>query len=224
VRAGPADEARRSPPAGQRWWAEWFSLTFGRPGTPAGVSTIVLLPAQGRAWYLAALVRPGHGLVSVVDLAQGIPMQGLRLRAGNLWVDHVCEEPLRQWTVVNETYGVALDDPDDALGRAYGDPVPVAFDLEWYATGEPIAAQPEGYAVDGRVHGAIELRDGLVELDDVPGRHEHRWGPWPFPDDPADRGVAAARAPARLESDAGAIGWEAALGPLGWSWRRRGLP
>ena len=44
-----------------------------------------------------------------------------------------------QWSIGNETYASAIDDPDDALGRAYGDPTPIAFDLEWYATGDATA-------------------------------------------------------------------------------------
>ena len=50
----------------------------------------------------------------------------------------------RRWSSgrsANETYAAALDDPDDALGRAYGMPTPIAFDLEWYATapaGRPV--------------------------------------------------------------------------------------
>ena len=42
-----------------------------------------------------------------------------------------------QWTVANEAYAVALDHPDDALGRAHGRPAPVAFDIEWYAEAAP---------------------------------------------------------------------------------------
>ena len=36
----------------------------------------------------------------------------------------------------------ALDDPDEALGRAYGAPSAVAFDLEWYAGGPPVRCRP----------------------------------------------------------------------------------
>ena len=54
-------------------------------------------------------------------------------------------------------------------------PSPVAFDLEWYATGEPTAAA-DGYAQDGVVHGTIELAGGPLHLTEVAGRRWHRWG------------------------------------------------
>ena len=57
------------------------------------------------------------------------------VKAPGLWAEHTCDAPMQQWTVANETYATALDDPDDALGRAYGVPTAMAFDLEWYATG-----------------------------------------------------------------------------------------
>ena len=56
------------------------------------------------------------------------------VKAPGLWAEHTFDAPMQQWTVANETYATALDDPDDALGRAYGVPTAVAFDLEWYAT------------------------------------------------------------------------------------------
>ena len=42
-------------------------------------------------------------------------------KAQAMWAEHVCEAPFEQWTLGNETYAVALDDPDEGLGRAYGD-------------------------------------------------------------------------------------------------------
>ena len=46
----------------------------------------------------------------------------LLVKAHGLWAEHMCDAPMEQWTVANETYAAALDDPDDALGRAYGQP------------------------------------------------------------------------------------------------------
>ena len=65
---------------------------------------------------------------------------------------------MEQWTVANETYAAALDDPDEALGRAYGTPSAVAFDLEWYAGGAAGGAPGgDGYEQAGVVHGVVEL-------------------------------------------------------------------
>ena len=55
------------------------------------------------------------------------------VKAEALWAEHVCDVPFEQWSIGNETYAVELDDPDEALGRAYGARRPIAFDLEWYA-------------------------------------------------------------------------------------------
>jgi hypothetical protein len=82
---------------------------------------------------------------------------------------------MEQWTVANETYAAALDDPDDALDRAYGTPSPIAFDLEWYATREP-TARADGYEQEGVVHGTIELAGGPLLLAEAAGRRWHRWG------------------------------------------------
>ena len=57
-----------------------------------------------------------------------------------MWADHVCEAPFEQWTVRTRRHAVALDDPADALGRAYGEAAPIALDVEWYATGSPTAS------------------------------------------------------------------------------------
>ena len=78
-----------------------------------------------------------------------------------------------QWSVGNETYASALDDPDDALGRAYGIPTPIAFDLEWYATGAASnrrrSCGTDGYEQVGVVHGPIEvLGEPTIELVEIP--------------------------------------------------------
>ena len=69
-----------------------------------------------------------------------------------------------------------LDDPGEALGRGYGTPSAVAFDLEWYATAPAVALGPgDGYRQDGVVHGIIELAGGPLVLTEAPARRWHRW-------------------------------------------------
>ncbi len=72
-------------------------------------------------------------------------------------------------------------DPNDALGRAYGDPTPIAFDLEWYATdaARSLVAHDEsvdGYEQEGVVHGVIDvLGEPRLELAEIPAHRWHRW-------------------------------------------------
>jgi hypothetical protein len=146
-----------------------------------------------------------------------------------MWAEHTREAPMEQWTIGNETYAASLDDPDDALGRAYGDPTPIAFDLEWYATGTavPLELSPDmsiGYEQSGVVHGAIEiLGEPTVELTEVSAQRWHRWtsgpvadgppagfGPLPLPDAVAHTGV---RAPFRFPDGSRS---DLVLTPTGW--------
>jgi hypothetical protein len=77
--------------------------------------------------------------------------------------------------VANETYAVALDDPADARGRAYGTAAPLAMDLEWYAAGAPTPV-PDGYEQPGEAHGTVELEDGALEVTAARAHRTHRWG------------------------------------------------
>ena len=93
-----------------------------------------------------------------------------------LWADHHCEAPFEQWTVRNECHAVTLDDPTDALGRAYGTAAAVAFDVEWYAAGRP-AALDGGYVQAGEAHAVIEVAGGPIEVVG-PAARSHTWGPF----------------------------------------------
>lgn len=147
-----------------------------------------------RAWYWAALVGTGRPVLHVTEwdipLRPGAPAV---LKTHQFWAEHLCEAPLEQWTIGNETYAAALDDPDDARRRAYGEVAPVAFDLEWYATA-PARPHPGGFQQDGVVHGLIEGRPHH-ELHEVPARRWRRWGselgPLTLPDAYAHTGARA---------------------------------
>ena len=167
----PAGDEKAHPGVAEEEW----TFSFWEPdGSAGGMVVLRLRPAEKTCWYWAALVRAGLPLLHVVDWDAPLPRANLTVRAEGLWADHVCEAPFEQWTVVNETYAVALDDPADALGRAYGTVAPVAFDLEWYAS-SPARTLAEGYEQSGEVHGAVELGDGPMELTAATAHRTHRW-------------------------------------------------
>ncbi len=76
--------------------------------------------------------------------------------------------------MANETYAVALDDPDEARGRAYGTAAAVAMDLEWYATTAPTPIA-DGYEQAGEVDGTVELEEGALEVVAAGAHRSHRW-------------------------------------------------
>lgn len=102
------------------------------------------------------------------------------VKAPEMWAEHHCVAPFEQWTVGNEGHAAALDDADEALGRAYGTPTPIASDVEWYAIGGATvieAAGGRGYEQVGVAHGVIELLDRpFLEFDDIPAHRWRRWG------------------------------------------------
>jgi hypothetical protein len=122
----------------------------------------------------------------VADVDLPLPTAGLRVRTTGLWADHHCEAPFEQWTVRNECHAVALEDPADALGRAYGTAAAVAFDVEWYAAGRAMAIAG-GYAQAGEAHAVIEVAGGPLEVVG-PAARSHTWGPLEWPSDPPPPG------------------------------------
>lgn len=199
---------------------EWV-FTCWEPDGPLGV--ISAHRTLGRtAWYWSAVVRDGAPLLHVtewdVPLRPGAPDV---LKAHGLWAEHVCDAPMEQWTVSNECYAIAIDDPDEALDRAYGLPTALAIDLEWYATRPPVAQPAEagpGYHQDGVVHGVVELPGERLVLAEAPARRWHRWGdelgPLELPDAYAHTGR---RAPFAFP-DGTAVDW--VLSPDGFRARR----
>ena len=175
------------------------------------------------AWYWAALVHIGQPLLHITDFEVPVRADPFIVKGEAMWAEHFRDAPMEQWTIGNETYASALDDADDALGRAYGIPTPIAFDLEWYA-GAPPSAIEHGYEQAGVVHGVIEvLGEPTIELTEVPAQRWHRWvpvgglsamGPIPVPVASAHTGL---RAPFVFPNDTMI---DLVVTPSGWCRRR----
>ena len=138
--AGPPDERDERPHAAAGS-EEWLFACWEPDGSTGLLSGYRRHGDIGPHWYWAALVRVGEPLLHVTEWHVPPRSDPFLVKAPGLWAEHTIDAPLQQWTVANETYATALDDPSDALGRAYGVPTAVAFDLEWYATavGTPYA-------------------------------------------------------------------------------------
>jgi hypothetical protein len=173
------------------------------------------------AWYWSALVERGQPLRHLIEPDVRVRSDPFVVKAPEMWAEHHCVAPMEQWSVGNEAFFAALDDPDEALGRGYGTPTPTAFDLEWYATGPPTDVA-DGYEQAGVVHGAIE-RAGRppLELSEVPAHRWHRWtdapvlGPIELPTVVAHTGL---RAPFAFP-DGAVADW--VVTPQGWRSRPR---
>jgi hypothetical protein len=193
--------------------AEIFAFEFSDGDGTGGYAWLTLL--ADRAMYWAALLRPDEPLVVIADLEVRRPPKTLEIRAPGLWADHICETPWTHWSIGNEAHGVALDDPDEALGRAYGVVTPVAFDLEWEAGGAPVRGAA-GYAVPAVVYGEVLVDDERIAVA-ATGRWWHRWGPVDL-GEVAEHGRGR-RAPVRLPDgrplEITLVGsrWESALAP-----------
>ena len=179
------DEAEHPGSIPEEWW--WWGWTTD-PGTLAG--WFVGLSLRGRSFdYWAGVVGllPDRSYLYLAELDGRGRRHGLELKPAELWADHECDRPFRQWSIGNEGYAVALDDPDAAWDRAYGERMPLAIDVEWLASGPPdplpgtVAAV--GYEQLGEFDALIEWPGGPTRWSG-PCRRAHVWGAT-MPADPA---------------------------------------
>lgn len=182
--AVPADE-RPHPGGGVEEWVFAAWTPDARVGVISGHRLLAPVGANRRnAWYWAAYAPAGGPLFHVTEFDIPVRSDPFIVKAEALWAEHTCDAPLDQWSIGNETYSAALDDVGEALGRAYGLPTPIGFDLEWYATVTPESltaphgapAGVHGFVQEGVVHGVVELAGRpRHELVEVPARRWRRW-------------------------------------------------
>lgn len=163
-----ADEGRHDDVAVEAWWW-WGSDGAARTGVFVGFEL------RGRRFdYWAGLVRRGEPYLYVEELDGTSLRQGLEIKPPQMWADHQCDVPFRQWSVGNEAHGVLLDDPTEVWQRAFGSLVPVTFDIEWGSDVDPMPID-HGYEQAGEVDARIELTEGVVEIVG-PAHRLHVWG------------------------------------------------
>ena len=105
------------------------------------------------ASYWAGVIAVGPKLVLVNDDEVVPPRRpdSWEIRAEGLWADHNCEIAGEHWSFGLEAFGVAFDDPVEAVRPgAWGDRVALGYDLEWD---------------DGAVFGEVLIGDERIEFD-----------------------------------------------------------
>ena len=164
------DEARHEDAPVEAWWW-WGATAAGDAGVYVG------LELRGRRFdYWAGLVRDGHPYLYIEELDGTGLRSGLEIKPPQMWADHSCDVPFGQWSLGNEAHGVLLDDPTEAWRRAHGTPVPVTFDIEWYAAADAeLLPSGRGYRQAGEIDARIELTEGVLALDG-PAERVHVWG------------------------------------------------
>ncbi len=202
-------------------WSECHRLLTVDDGGALAVAMLVGIRTDGArdvASFHCAVFRGGRQPVVIVDEDVPAPDERWELRTSGLWSDNICEIPFEHWSYGLEAFGVAIDDPDEMLGRGYGDRVALGWELEFEGSAEavvPVGSQPPsdpteiptgtstGSAADtdragaytqvGRADGLVLFKSGSEPLTG-PAVRQHWWGgqSWPPPETVASLDGAAA--------------------------------
>ena len=163
-----ADELRHDDVSVEAWW--WWGWD-----EPATTGVYVGFELRGRRFdYWAGLVRRNEPYLLIEELDGSGLRDGLEIKPPEMWADHQCDVPFRQWSIGNEAHGVLLDDPEEAWRGAHGSVVPVTFDIEWGSVSDA-GAIDRGYEQRGEIDARIELTEGVLAIVG-PARRVHVWG------------------------------------------------
>jgi len=154
-------------------------LDFAGPAdSTAGYVRLSYHPADGVAWFWAAVVTEDRPLIAVRAHDVRIPRLGTEIRTDGVWASLICETALEHWSVGLECFGAAFEDPLEAWGGERGDVVPFGLDLEWEGEEPARSASTLGGAGYGQwcgVHGEVLIGEDRIAVD-ASGHREHLWG------------------------------------------------
>lgn len=90
----------------------------------------------------------------------GVPVAHGRweYRSSGLWVEAVCEQPGIHWSYGLEAFALAIDRPDELLGKGYGHRTPLGWELDFTtdsSRAEPGAGGGDPVIEVGRVEGLL---------------------------------------------------------------------
>lgn len=165
---------RRHPGRPELWGFDFFTAD----ASLGGFVGLTFLPDRRRCWYWAALVGDGRPYLLVRDLEVTPPRlpTSREIRSEALWADMNCETSFEHWSLGLEAFGVAMDDPDEALGAERGERVGLGLDLEWESVGDIVGTEGS-YDQPGVVHGEILVGGAGVERIAFEGHgwRRHAW-------------------------------------------------
>ncbi|NKZ02954.1 DUF7064 domain-containing protein [Actinomadura latina] len=174
----PSDEGLHEP-GPEQLWNESYYFDFAAPdGSIAGYVRLGLYPNWDRAWYWAALVRPGRPLLLIADNNAPLPEPGSAdVHADGYTATQEITDPFGPARVT--LHGTASVLPDPAApygGPGAADTIGLSFDLRWDTVGGvyPYRDLPR-YEIPCTVTGLVSVGGAKIAVD-AHGERDHSWG------------------------------------------------
>ena len=176
LRPEPGHEGAQEPGPEELWNDSWYLDVVSDDGAVGIYTRLGRYPNLGAAWVTAAICGPDRDTVMLVDYDGPLPDADLTVQAEDYRAEHRVDAPLERFSVRIEGTGRRFADPAAILRGEEGEPVPVAFDLEWETHGEPYAYRVTSrYEIPCRVRGTLRVGDEEIAVQGR-GQRDHSWG------------------------------------------------